>query len=64
MCLQHLNLFLEPLLVLQITVVPLPEYHESKEDCVIRYMMVLRVLIVFVQQGLHVFEYSKQVLLV
>ena len=54
--LQHLYLIFEPLFILQVAVVPLTEQHEATEERVVLYVMILRVLLVFVRQGLYAFD--------
>ena len=45
---QHLDLLFKQLFVLQVAIVPLPEKHEVTEERVICYVLILRVLVVFV----------------
>ena len=62
--LQHLDLLFKLLFVLQVTVIPLPEQHEATEERVIRYVMILRVIVVFVRQGLYDFDEFQKIPLV
>ena len=62
--LQHLDLLFKPFFVPQITLVPPPEQNEATEERVVRYVIILRVLVVFVRQGLYAFDQFHQIPLV
>ena len=62
--LQHLDIFLKPLLVIRVSGVPLTENHEATKELMVRYIMILRVLIIFVWQVLDALQELEQFTLV
>ena len=54
--LKLLDLFFKMLFILRVAGFPLTKDHEATEECMVRYMVVLRVLVVFLQHGINAFQ--------